>query len=71
MAERSGTVVPIGSRGRRSQAGRRAVVRAALIDARSWIEAGLEGACSLEEAVASAVIALGPAHGEVLRNSLG
>ena len=75
MADDTRNVVAIGTRsGRRRQAdlqaARRAVVRASLLDARSWIVAGLEGACSLEEATASAVLALGPAHGEVLRASL-
>ena len=71
----SNKVVAIGARsGRRRQAdlqaARRAVVRASLLDARSWIVAGLEGAVTLEEATSSAVLALGPAHYEVLRSSL-
>jgi hypothetical protein len=71
MAERSGTVVAIGSRARRGQAARRDAVRAALIEARGWIEAGLEGAVPLEESTAEAVLALGLANREVLRAALG
>lgn len=74
MAEDTRNVVAIGAGARRRQASRqdasRAAVLASLLDARAWIVAGLEGAVSLEEATASAVLALAPAHREVLRASL-
>jgi hypothetical protein len=71
MADPTRKVVAFGPRsGRRRQDARQAVVRASLVEARAWIVAGLEGAVSLEEATASAVVALSPAHREVLRSAL-
>ena len=71
MAESTANVVAIGSRSwRRAQESRRATVRAALVDARGWIDAGLAGEVPLEVAVCTADAALGPALHEVLRASL-
>ncbi len=72
MSDSSGQVVSIGARSHeRRQRARRATVRAALVEARSWIDAGLAGSVSLESATCSAAGALSPAEREVLRSALG
>ena len=55
---------------RRALESRRATVRTALIEAREWINAGLAGTVTLEEAVCSADGALSSAVREVLRASV-
>jgi hypothetical protein len=55
---------------RRSLQRRRADVSEALRDTLLWITAGLEGACSLEEAVCSASCSLRRAEREVMTSSL-
>ena len=71
MTQDSGRVVSIdvAKYGPRHQAVRRERVREALIDARSWITAGLEGA-ALEEAVTEARLSLSPAILETLEAAL-
>lgn len=54
----------------RSQAARRATVRASLIETMRWCQAGLDGAVSLESATWEAGHALCPATREVLERSL-
>lgn len=54
----------------RPQAVRRRIIRLGLADAKWWIEQGLRGAITLEEAVYEAYISLGAVGKEVSRASL-
>ncbi len=64
-------VLPMGRRlWDRQQDRRRALVRDALLDAREWIIAGLEGEIPLAEAVCEADHALSPAMREILQSEL-
>ncbi len=61
MVQREGNVIPLRRNGLLAEARRREAVRGALVDARHWIDAGIEGRCRLDEALGEAYGCLG--HG--------